>query len=108
MENTWAYKEYRIHEGMKPESRHFQYFYTIFNGTEKVCNYCVWIEDDVLSRFDSSRNFESIANSQKAEWAVWVEENIDRKDFRNLVLKHSQEGKEEIDLDNAKEKISLD
>jgi len=108
MENTWSYKDYQIQEGMKPQTSHFQYFYTIFNGTEKICNYCVWIEDDALSNFNPSRDFEAIATSQKGEWSYWVKDNLDRKDFRNLVLKHDQEGKEEIDLDKMKEKIFLD
>jgi hypothetical protein len=108
MEITWSYKDYRINEGMKPQASHFQYFYTVFKGAEKICHYCVWIEDDALSKFDPSQNFEAIANSHMKEWSAWVKGNLDRKDFRNLVLKHGQNVKEEIDLDKAKGKISLD
>jgi len=108
MEKTWSYRDYQIHEGMKPSAAHFQYFYTIYNGPEKICNYCIWIEDEALSEFDPSRNFKAIAGSHKADWSTWVKGNIDRKDFRNLVLKHGQGYKEEIDLDQTKEKISMD
>jgi hypothetical protein len=108
MEITWSYKIYQVHEGMKPKAPHFQYFYTVLDGKDKICNYCIWIEDDALSRFDSSCDFESIANSHRGEWSVWVKDNLDRKIFRNMAMKYSKDGKEEIDLDKAKGKISID
>jgi hypothetical protein len=46
MENQWSYKNYRIKDGLKPGSRHFQYFYVVSEGGAKKSSYCVWIEDD--------------------------------------------------------------
>jgi len=103
---TWSYSDYRIQEGLKPEAQYFQYFYAVFEGDKKICSYCVWIDDNALSKFDPSRNVELIADSHKEEWGDWVKGNLDRKDFRNLVLKYAQEGKEVIDLNEKKERIS--
>ncbi|MEJ2109623.1 MAG: hypothetical protein P8Z37_06865 [Acidobacteriota bacterium] len=108
MEKTWSYKDYQVQEGLKPGTQHFQYFYVIRDGDNKRCSYCVWIDDDALSEFDPSRKFEMIADLHSETWKTWVKENLDREDFRNLVLKHSREGKEEIDLDKEKETMSPD
>ncbi len=103
---AWSYKNLRIVEGLKPESEHFQYFFVLSEKGEKKCNYCVWIDDDSLDRFGRSEGFEEIASSGREEWTRWVREKIDRKDFRNLVLRIGKEGPKEIDLGEMKEKLT--
>jgi len=60
MENEWSYDSLSIKEGLKPGSKHFQYFFVVSEGGQKKCNYCVWIEDEALSHFSASKNFKAI------------------------------------------------
>lgn len=108
MEKKWSFKDFQISEGLKPGSKHFQYFFLVSEGGEKKCNYCVWIEDDALSRFDESKKFESIIASQRGDWNKWVKEKIKKGDFRNRVLRFGKEGQTEIDLSELKDKMSMD
>ena len=108
MEKKWSYKNYEIKEGLKPGSKHFQYFFVVSEGAEKKCNYCVWIENDALSRFDSSKNFDSIVSSRREAWNKWVKGKIDAEDFRNRVLKFEQGGEREIDLSEMTEQFTMD
>jgi len=48
-EKTWSYKNYEIREGLKPGSKHFQYFFLVLEKDKKKCNYCVWIDDADLA-----------------------------------------------------------
>ena len=107
MENTWVYKNYEVKEGLKPGAKHFQYFFLVTEGGEKKCNYCVWIEDDALSRFDPSKKFDTVVSSQREDWNKWVKEKIDAEDFRNVVLKVEEEGQREIDLAEMDEHLSM-
>jgi hypothetical protein len=75
---------------------------------EKKCNYCIWIADDALSRFDSSRDFSSIVSSQIENWHDWVKEKIDDADFRNRALKFEKTGQKEIDLSEMTEHVDMD
>ena len=68
-------KVYQITEGLKPGSSHFQYFYVVSEGGQK-CNYCVWVEDKALSRFESSGDFDAIVASQREAWTKWVKRKI--------------------------------
>jgi hypothetical protein len=108
MENEWSYKSLRVKEGLKPGSKHFQYFFVVSEGEQKKCNYCVWIEDEVLSRFDSSKDFKAILDSHRREWSKWVKEKIDQKDFRNVVLKFDKGGHKEMDLNKMDKKLSME
>ena len=108
MEKEWSYKNYQVKEGLKPGSKHFQYFFVVSEGGEKKCNYCVWIEDEALSRFDQSKNFDSIVSSQREAWNKWVQGKIDAGDFQNKVLKFEEAGEKEIDLSEMKEHLSMD
>ena len=108
MKENWSYKGFQISEGLKPGSKHFQYFFVVSEGSEKKCNYCVWIDDEALSRFDKSEKFDSIISSQKGNWNRWVREKIDQGDFRNRVLRYEKEGHTEVDLSELKEKVSMD
>jgi hypothetical protein len=108
MENKWVYKNYEIKEGLKPGAKHFQYFYLVTEGGEKKCNYCVWIEDDALSRFDPSKNFDTVVASQREDWNKWVKEKIDADDFRNVVLKVEEEGQREVDLAEMGKHLSME
>ena len=103
---TWSYKNFRIVEGVKPESEHFQYFFAVSEKGEKKCNYCVWIDDDNLDRFGRAEGFEEIGSSRREEWSQWVREKIDQGDFRNLVLKLEKEGQKEIDLLEMEKKVT--
>jgi hypothetical protein len=105
-ERTWSYKNYRIVEGLKPESSHFQYFFVVSEKGEKKCNYCVWIDDENLSRFGRSEEFGEIASSRREEWSQWVRSKIDVGDFWNLVLKLDETGQMEIDLEKIEKKLS--
>ncbi len=108
MKKNWSYKNYQVEEGLKPGSKHFQYFFIVSDGGENKCNYCVWIEDDALTRFDRSGNFDSIASSQGEKWNAWVREKIDAGDLRSRVLKFEKEGEKEIDLSEMKEHLTMD
>jgi hypothetical protein len=98
MKNRWTYRDFEIKEGLKPGSKTFRYFFSVFEGGEKRCNFCVWIADDVLHRFDPSGDFNTIADSRKDAWHRWIREKIDSGDFRNRALKYDQTGEQEISL----------
>ena len=106
MQPTWTYKNYEIKEGLKPGSKAFRYFYKVLENGEKKCNYCVWIVDDALTRFDSSKDFNAIVDSRKAAWQEWVKEKIDGSDFRNLALKLGKEGQQEINLSDMSDHVT--
>jgi len=108
MDRKWKHKEFEVKENLKPGSEHFQYFFVVTEKGQKKCNYCVWIEDEALSRFDRSKDFESIVSGKREDWKGWVMEKLDQGDFRNLVLKFGEEGQVEIDLDKIPEKVTMD
>jgi hypothetical protein len=108
MDKIWKYKDLDVKENLKPGSKHFQYFFVVTEKGKKKCNYCVWIEDKALSRFDQSKGFDSIVSGKREDWKVWVKEKIEQGDFRNLALKYEEEGQVEIDLDAIPEKLTLD
>ncbi len=104
-EKMWSYKDYQINEGLKPGSKHFQYFFLVSEKEKKKCNYCVWIDDDILTIFSPSKEFEKIVSSRREEWGKWVREKIDGGDFRNLVLKLEKTGQKEINLIEMKKQL---
>jgi hypothetical protein len=101
----WSYKKMEIKEDFKPKSKHFQYFFVVSEGGKKRCNYCIWIDDDNLSHFSSSKSFEEIISSHREEWIQWVQKKIDQRDFRNLVWKFEKTGQREINLEELNEKL---
>ena len=107
MENQWPYKNYQIKDGLKPGSKHFQYFYVVSENENKKCNYCVWIVDEALSRFDRSRDFASRVSSQREIWNKWVKGKIDQGDFGNKVLKFEMDGEKEIELSEMSAHLSM-
>jgi hypothetical protein len=107
-ENTWRYKDLQITEGLKPGSKHLQYFFVVSEGAEKKCNYCVWMDDEALSSYAPSKNFEEIVSLKREEWSTWVKEKIDEEDYRNLALKMEKTGQKEINLSELKEKITFE
>ncbi len=104
-ERTWSYKNLQIKEGLKPGSRHFQYFFVVSEAGKKKCNYCIWIDDDNFARFSPAKGFEEIASSHREEWSKWVQGKIDQSDFRNRVLKLEKAGQKEIDLSELETKL---
>ena len=108
MEEHWAYNNYQIKDGTKPKSKHFQYYYVVSEGSEKKCNYCVWIVDEALFRFDKSKDFGAIISSQREVWNKWVKGKIDAGDFGNKVLKFEKDGEKEIELSEMTEYLSMD
>ena len=108
MKNTWTYKSHEIQEGLKPGSKTFRYFFKILENGEKKCNYCVWIADDALGKFDPSKEFDGIIASNKAAWHQWVKEKIDNADFRNRALKLDLDGQHEINLSDMTDHIKPD
>jgi len=108
MENRWSYKDFQIRDGLKPGSTHFQYFYVVSEQQKKKCNYCVWIVDEALTRFNQLGDFASIVSSQREIWNRWVKEKIDARDFGNKVLKHDRDGEKEIELSEMTAHLSMD
>ena len=104
-ETMWSYKNLDIDEGLKPGSKHFQYFFVVSEKGKKKCNYCVWIDDENLSHFTQSKEFEEIASLKRELWRKWVQGKIDQGDFRNLVLKLEKNGQQEIDLSEMEKKL---
>ena len=108
MADTWSHRGFEVRAGLKPGSGHFQYFYVVSRGREKKCKYCVWIEDEALAGFDTGKDFESIASSNRDQWNAWVRDKIDREDFRSMVLKYDRSGSQEVDLEQMDEKLTMD
>ena len=108
MENQWFYKDYQIRDGLRPESKHFQYFYIVSEQERRKCNYCVWIVDEALARFDQSGDYASIVSSQREIWNRWVKGKIDSGDFGNKVLKYDKDGEKEIELSEMTVHLSMD
>lgn len=104
MDNKWVYNDYQVEEGLKPGSRQFRYYFRVAKDGVKKCNYCVWIEDEALSRFDKSENFVEIISSQKESWTRWVQEKIDAGDLKSKALKFGEKGQEEVDLSELNER----
>ncbi len=107
MENEWLYKNYQIRDGLKPGSPHFQYFYVVSEQAAKKCNYCVWVVDEALTRFDPSGDFNSIVSSQRETWNRWVKGKIDAGDFGNKVLKYERDSEKEIELSEMTTHLSM-
>jgi len=103
--NIWSYKQLEINEGLKPQSRHFQYFFVVSEGGKQKCNYCVWIDDKNLGLLSSSKSFDEIISAHKGEWTEWVKDKIDEEDFRNLVWRVEKTGWREINLGELDEKL---
>jgi len=108
MQNAWIYKNFEIQEGLKPGSKTFRYFFKIIESGQKKCNYCVWIADDALTRFDPSKDFNAIVDSRKDAWHQWVKAKIDDSDFRNRALKIEKSGEQEINLSDLSEHVTVD
>jgi hypothetical protein len=108
MGEKWSYKSLSVKEGLKPGSTHFQYFFVVSEGEQKKCNYCVWIEDEALSRFDASRDFNAILESHREDWRKWVKEKIEQNDFRNIVWKFDKDGHKELDLNKLDTKLKME
>ncbi len=86
MQKTWSYKNYEIKEGLKPGNSQFR----------------------AMSRFDPSKDFNSIVSSQIETWHEWVKEKIDAAEFRNRALKFEKTGEKEIDLSEMTEHVRMD
>lgn len=108
MQDKWTYKNFEIQEGLKPGSKMFRYFFMVSEKGEKKCNYCVWIVDEALDRFDPSGDFNAIAASRKASWQGWVREKIDGGDFRNRALKYEKAGEREINFSEMKAHVQME
>ena len=105
-DKSWSHKNFEVREGLKPGSKHFQYFFLVSEGGKKKCNYCVWIDDENLPSFSHEKGFDAIAYSRRGEWRKWVEEKIEQGDFRNLVLKVEKTGSRVIDVTEMEEKLN--
>ena len=105
-ESSWSYKNFQVNEGLKPGSKHFQYFFVVSEGANKKCNYCVWIDNENIGLFAPLKSFEEIVSSKREEWYKWVRGKIDQGDFRNLVLKLEKTGPKEINLSEMEERLT--
>jgi hypothetical protein len=108
MQKQWTYKNYEIQEGLKTGTKTFRYFFLVSENGIKKSNYCVWIKDEALSRFDQSKNFDTIITSQRENWGKWIKEKIDAHDFQNRALKYDKTGETEINLAEMKEHVTMD
>jgi hypothetical protein len=108
MQKEWTYKNYEIQEGLKPESTTFRYFFVVSQKGMRKSNYCVWIKDEALSRFDESKNFDTIVSSQRENWVKWIRGKIDAQDFQNRALKYDNTGETEINLSEMNEHVTMD
>jgi len=107
MEKEWYHKNYAIKDGLKPGSKHFQYFYVVSEKGATKCHYCVWITDDALSRFDPYQDFDSIISAHREAWNQWVMEKIDLGALESTVLKIDRDGESEIALADMPEHFVL-
>ena len=105
MQSAGAYKNVEIREGLKPRSKIFRYYFRMLESAGKKCNYCAWIVDDALSRFDPSNQFNPIVASHHAAWHRWVKEKINGGDFRNRALEFDNAGEQEINLLDVSEHV---
>ncbi|MDF1594028.1 MAG: hypothetical protein P1P89_21175 [Desulfobacterales bacterium] len=108
MQKKWSYKNYEIEEGLKPGSTTFRYFFSVSEKGMKKSNYCVWIKDDALLRFDPSKDFDKIISSEKENWRKWIKEKIDARDFQNRALKFDKTGETEINLSEMNGHVTMD
>ena len=108
MQKQWTYKNYEIQEGLKHGTKTFRYFFLVSENGIKKSNYCVWIKDEALSRFDQSKNFDTIITSQRESWGKWIKEKIDAQDFQNRALKYDETDKTEINLSEMNEHVTMD
>jgi len=108
MQKKWTYKNYEIQEGLKPGSTTFRYFFIVSEEGMKKANYCVWIKDEALSRFDRSKDFDSIVSSQREIWGKWIKGKIDTRDFQNRALKFDKTGETEINLSEMNEHVTME
>ncbi len=108
MQKKWRYKDYEIQEGLKPGSTTFRYFFVVSEKGMRKGNYCVWIKDDALSRFDESKNFDTIILSQRENWSKWVKQKIDEQDFQDRVLKFDKTAESEINLSEMNGHVTMD
>jgi hypothetical protein len=107
MDNQWLYKGYQIRDGLRPGSRHFQYFFVVSEQEKEKCHYCVWIVDEALTRFDQTLDFASIVSSQRDIWSRWVKDKIDCGDFGDKVLKYDYDSEKEIELSEMTTHLSM-
>ena len=108
MQKKWTYKNYEIQEGLKPGSATFRYFFIVSEKGMRKSNFCVWIKDDALSRFDQSKNFDTIISSQRENWGTWIKGKINAQDFQNRALKFDKTGETEINLSEMNGHVTMD
>ncbi|MFH1249612.1 MAG: hypothetical protein V1715_00745 [bacterium] len=108
MQKKWTYKNYEIEEGLKPGSATFRYFFAVSEKGKKKSNYCVWIKDDALFRFDQSKDFDTIISSQRENWEKWIKGKIDARDFQSRALKFDKTGETEINLSEMNGHVTMD
>jgi hypothetical protein len=107
-ERNWIYHNLQIKEGLKPGAAHYQYFFMVSQGDEKKCNYCVWVEDELLAGASAIGTYEDVAASKIDEWRKWVKGKIDKNDFRNVVLRIGKTGQKELDVKDMQEKLTFE
>ena len=108
MQKKWTYKNCEIQEGLKPGSTKFRYFFVISEKGMRKSNYCFWIMDEALSRFDQFKNFDTIIASQRENWSNLIKEKIDAHDFQNRALKFDKTGETEINLSEMNGHVTMD
>jgi hypothetical protein len=80
----------------------------VSEGVQNRWRYCIWIEDEALSKLDPDGNWDAIVDSNREAWLAWVKGKLDSGDLRDVVLKYGAEGKSEVDLSTLDQKLTLD
>lgn len=110
----WEYRGYEIDEGMKPHDAnfkddHYQYFFIVKKGGERKFKFCIWANKEALQK-DPEIAEETRLTGHKIPEFIYrmaqarVKEKIDREDFENCLLEHSEKGLNELPLDELNEK----
>lgn len=111
MSKTWAYADFVVEEGMKPEDGNsrdddYQYFLIAKRGGARVFKYCIWLEKvAILANPDYSAEREltghKIPESMYQQAVASVKAKIDADDFHDRLLRVSADGALEVDLENV-------
>jgi uncharacterized protein YyaL (SSP411 family) len=103
----WAYKDYTVDEGFKPEPRQrFQYFFRVLKGDKRAFRYCIWTSKDAVAArwpeldVDTEPGQMELAARLRAEGHARIQAKIDAGiAAKNWLLDLRSDGEEEVILE---------